>query len=333
MPHATSNRSHNNNSSPSDDMQAAMASSQNGTSTPTIASATYISHYNSYIEKERQAREEERAMWDLERNALNERIRRLEMDVKRLEAVTLNQRALLAKQIPTHTFPNASKNASTCQSSDNFSLIPGAQTTEKRILKDPIPQNDYKISLLKYDTRDLEGIPLKIPFVNPPPKILFKSSPELSPCSDSPPPTKPLRQARLPVMNKLNSDPYTCDAGHTPSVRDTQSTRDADGANDVDAPVKSQVGNAQTLDSETELSPVKRPSEGQESYFPDLEEADKCGVGDPDPALTGQLGLTNEKEKDIAFLNEVNDLLSQSFEPADVEVAAAGLKSDNVSSG
>lgn len=106
-----------------------------------------------------------------------------------------------------------------------------------------------------------------------------------------------------------DQDPYTKDAGHTPIPR----SKDAftlSSAYDSDSPLTSP-----SLRHPAPELIFKPPNERSMSYLPSSEElsSDLKEVGgmDPDPALTGPLGLVNHGPEDEQFLSTLNSKLEE----------------------
>jgi hypothetical protein len=112
----------------------------------------------------------------------------------------------------------------------------------------------------------------------------------------------------LAVPAPPSPDPYTKDAGHTPLAR-----RSFSGLDGVLSPVSASSGRdtprveRPPLEPHPSVAPSRPPNERAESYFPAITEM----ALDPDPSLTGPLGLINESEEDSQFLSELDQKLQE----------------------
>ena len=149
----------------------------------------------------------------------------------------------------------------------------------------------------------------------------------VTPPPSSPPQSSPLAQ-RTPGTVSLPSslltapcDPYTKDAGHTPSAPKSEYS----SYEDLGATLS---GLTTPTQPEMELPPpdpptsvVKVPSESADSYFPDLDE-----LKDGDIELREPLGLKNNGVHDKSFLSELDSKLLKA-------ARSEKLRSESIKSG
>jgi len=164
------------------------------------------------------------------------------------------------------------------------------------------------VPIEKLDSR-LDGITLKstaLPpgvmarVITPPSPSPLETSPASAPAPSAP--ARPEMEHRNSLKLKLSdlgppNENLVRDAGHTPMaiIEADGSQRTTQETSPMEMPPR---------EEEAPLAPVatkmQQPPENSESYFPDVPE---------DPALKGPLGLTNHKEHDNSFLNELDQKL------------------------
>ena len=240
-----------------------------------------------------------------------------------------------ADQVPTRSFPESS---SSFKPGDRLPSISETQPHQdsRHVSVDPIAQSVHKPSLTDADVTNMDGINFKRSAITQARSRDVFSSGSNSPSPAQTPPiipdnlTKPLAQSRVPVIQKLNVDPFTKDAGHTPLARHHFPLA-IDGTSEASTSRSTPSKHPDPIDAEP--APPRQPSERRDSYFP-IASTDEQASGqappdcDEDPALKGPLGLTNEREGDEQFLSQLDDKLL-SAATADVHRAANNNGEDN----
>ena len=288
------------------------------------------------MEHQRQVHEEERSLWQIERQELQARVAELESTLRKCQMShpsIVSSPTTISSQIGTTFIDVTNKSSrsmsestgdeywrgaggkSNAQPTRTFSdpeIIPpkipdrwmpsiaeDESTDRAKVTKDRQQKLRHKPSIdgVKID-KNLDGIIFK-PGGLPPEIIKNIMTPQsLSPSDiDSPNRVSP-RRIELPSENKLAAeDPYTRHAGHTPLPRMDHNI----GSRTVsDVPTPTQVEREQPP-LEPRPSFVRPPNERADSYFPTIPESI-----DEDPELEGPLGLQNDRTADANFLEELD---------------------------
>ena len=286
------------------------------------ASPKYVQQYRTLIDRQRQVFDEERALWHIEREELQEKINYLEASLRRYRAISTSEvtspsfgpygafplldnlrtsgstgdefwRGAGGKSNaqPTRTFSESSSQS--IAEERRMPSIPEVETPKKVRDWSILPTESHRpsVDILKTD-KDLDG-------------IMFKAIPSVSEAVASSPPQSPLTSPSskreglnfIPLPSETRN-PYTKDAGHTPLVRRSSTNSDGNASSLGDAVTPNQ-------DGETQQTSIKIPSERSVSYFPPPDELEE------DPALKGPLSLKNSSEEDTGFLRELDSKLLQ----------------------
>ncbi|KAL6718662.1 hypothetical protein ACLMJK_002896 [Lecanora helva] len=323
-----------------------------------LASPRYIKQFQALIEHQREVHHEERTLWHTEREELHTKIAELEAALRQLRTTSSSQ---LVSSIDKQGADSKS-NLWNLQSTSSSRQASASGSKEKEVWH-PAPDmqptrtfsetsNQIKMpetrlpSIAEHTTFHTEshGSPSDSHGVTPITTvhgsdidknldgINFKSTGLSQSTKDimtpqSPSPLSPLSSRvslgtiKLPEAGlAAPEDPYTKDAGHTPSARRS--------SKDDRAPSAPSSGAATPTQPEIERPPLaprstgaKVPSERSDSYFPPPEDPS----GDPDPALSGPLGLTNDEVGDKQFLTELDSkLLRAASSEAQGSPAVAG---------
>ncbi|KAL8946514.1 MAG: hypothetical protein Q9222_007100 [Ikaeria aurantiellina] len=283
---------------------------------PIVASKEYIAQYVVTLENQNKAFESERALWDIERSQLLDKIAGLQGILHLYQSVKLptGSPIMNADGTPTGKYRGIGRSMSCRTVSGPSSHL---KDTSNRL--HTTPTKPGKLVLPKFDPTTLSPQPntvgadsdnhlnipnLKINSSQPGSSIDSRRSPRESPAFSHIPP-----ESELPRN-------LTKHAGHTPLARTGFGLDGTASALESDLPTPCWTSQEKPL--EAEVSIVKPPSERSESYFPPSY--------DEDPELQEPLGLRNTAEGDSEFLNEVNSKLFQVEESERSPTIAAGVK-------
>ncbi|MCJ1237200.1 hypothetical protein MMC14_005185 [Varicellaria rhodocarpa] len=315
---------------------SSMPLSPRGSFSSNTSIVKYAESYRLLMEHQRQVHEEERSLWQIERQELQARVAELESTLRKCQISHLSNVSsptAISSQIGTTFIDVTNKSSrsmsestgdeywrgaggkSNAQPTRTFSdpeIIPtkiperwmpsiaeDESTDNTKVTKDRQQKLRHKPSIdgVKID-KNLDGIIFK-PGGLPPEIVKNIMTPQsLSPSDvDSPNRVSPGR-IELPSENKLTADDlYTKYAGHTPLARMDHNI----GSQTVsDVPTPTQVEREQPP-LEPRPSFVRPPNERADSYFPAIPESI-----DEDPELEGPLGLQNDKAADANFLEELD---------------------------
>ena len=273
---------------------------------PQMASARYVKQFQVLMEHQRQAFDEERELWNTEREELHEKIAQLEGSLRRYQAVSSSQ---VLSPINNSNIPSQSNSSSrsllgkdgsghTSGTSTGHEIWRGPDVKPTRTFSDPTiqvnkPRGRSRLPSIAEDTtcgrkdssdmhlglhrssisgveidKNLDGITFKSSPLSAAPtkKIMTPQSP--SPGIPSPARVSP-GAIQLP-SSKLEDPPdhYTKDAGHTPLAR--RIYVNADGASsegDKATPTQPEI---ERPPLEPHVSFARLPSERSDSYFPVL---------------------------------------------------------------
>ena len=280
-----------------------------GTSiSPQVASARYVKQFQVLMEHQRQTFDEERELWNTEREELHEKIAQLEGSLRRYQTISSSQ---VLSPINNSNVPSQSNSSSRSLLSKDGSGHANATATGHEIWRGPDVKptrtfSDPTIQLTKprdrsrlpsiaedttcgrKDSSDMNSGLQRSSFSGVDidknlDGITFKSSPLsaaptkqiMTPQSPSPGTSSPSRVStgmiQLP-SSKLEDPPdlYTKDAGHTPLARRT--SFNADGASsegDKATPTQPEI---ERPPLEPHVSFARLPSERSDSYFPVAED-------------------------------------------------------------
>lgn len=298
------------------------------------------------MERQRQAHDEERALWNTERMELQDRIAELEGSLRRHQAISSSQLSspmglngsrennnfwgLLSVGSSRHTSANTTGDEvwrgpkPDVQPSRTFSDISNQSARPESRLPSIAEDLSYRsrgessqgstsTQTLKHKP-SINGVHIdkNLDGINfkpsgIPPEIITNA---MTPQSASPKSPSPANVSPgtmpMPLVKLGVQDPYTQDAGHTPLARRTYFNND--GTSDSSTPKQADEQlELQRLLLEPHTTSVRPPSERSNSYFP----APPDPPEDEDPALQGPLGLTNSQGNDNHFLNELDGKLLQ----------------------
>ena len=260
------------------------------------------------MEHQRQAFDEERELWNTEREELHEKIAQLEGSLRRYQAVSSSQ---VLSPINNSNIPSQSNKSSrsllgkdgsghTSATATGHEIWRGPDVKPTRTFSDPTiqlnkPRDRSRLPSIAEDTTcglkdssdmhpglhrsSLSGVEIDKNLDG----ITFKSSPLsaaptkkiMTPQSPSPGIPSPARVSpgaiQLP-SSKLEDPPdlYTKDAGHTPLARRTYSNADgASSEGDRETPIQPEI---ERPPLEPHVSFARLPSERSDSYFPVIED-------------------------------------------------------------
>ena len=326
-----------------------------------------MAHSNSLIDMMRTTHEEERRLWNIEKESLLQKIVELQDTLAKTEAIAKNQNQILYR----HSFSvlrdvtnvqrsgtgsagqgtpamapleesqkavEAGKQApgissSSPPSTSNLQQIPRlpsisedassmnrTQTTHHARI-DPIPPPSYKPTVFVQDAaKNLDGIHFKKDVLvspesltkSPPSAAMAQPPPIVEPVVATPLPhidlstTVPLSQARVPVLDHLNNDPYTAHGGHTPLPTDLKAHVAEDASPTTLTALRSQESAINSPGTDCVVRTPRKPSERRDSYFPEPDDEDE------DVALTGPLGIVaGQLEANQDFLAQVGKKLAK----------------------
>ena len=297
---------------------------------PPVTSSPYVKQLQTLMEHQRRTFDEERALWNIERMELHERITQLEKSLRGHQAISSRQmpspiknsdtasqdkssfRNVLGKDSSNPTSETATGNEvwrgskPDVQPTRTFSdptihyTKPGDRSRLPSIAEDTTcgrkDPSDVQTDLRKSSVsgaqidKNLDGINFKSRVLSPASAKRIMTPQSPSPRTSSPSHLSP-KTLELP-SSVLNAlpDPYTKDAGHTPLPRRTDFN--ADGAS-------SDCNGATPTQPEIERPPlephasfVKAPSERSDSYFPEVEDEPK----DRKDSTVGQEGEFSDRE-------------------------------------
>ncbi|KAL8707235.1 MAG: hypothetical protein Q9225_007797 [Loekoesia sp. 1 TL-2023] len=336
-PSGSRNTSTDDDSSPSQ-LPYVLRSPPSMSTSPRVASKTYVQQYQSTLEHQRRAFDSERVMWDIERKELVEKIAALEESLRQHQALPAGRRSASAKSLASEPSTLGSLSglggARYATSTSGNEVWRGAggksdaqptrtfseSATYPRTITDRLPPITENVPPPRSLSESLnQSISIHRPSVVGPDAqkhfdgINFKSTSAAIP--HSAPPAQPFSSSHSssresPGMLKLPSveeepDNLTKDAGHTPLARTVPGLDGTTSAVDSDLPTPLQT-EQQRPPLEPRASIAKIPSERSDSYFP--LPADDF---DQDPELRGQLGLKNDAPSDHRFLNKLNSKLAK----------------------
>ncbi|KAI4142874.1 MAG: hypothetical protein L6R39_004789 [Caloplaca ligustica] len=307
-----------------------------------VASEGYIQQYQSVLDHQRRAFDSERAMWNMERAGLVQKIATLEASLRQHQASTRGSLSASTKIPMTSSgsprlgsFPGAYGPRHATQSSGNEfwrgaggrsdarptrTFSESATFTHTNLDRLPgiaenLPPAKSGGSLsesLKLATRGIGGPDSQKRYDG----IIFKSTltGSAEPTGTKSGATGSLSSSResprhlqLPTVHEVdtstNEDNLTKDAGHTPLARTVPGLDGTTSAADSDLPTPTTEREQPPF--EPRASVAKVPSERSDSYFPPPPDD-----GDHDPELQGQLGLKNDGS-DNQFLSELDSKLAQ----------------------
>ena len=311
-----------------------MPISPRGSSSSNTSIAKYAESYRLLMEHQRHVHEEERSLWQIERQELQARVAELETLVRKHQQSHLSN-VSSPSAVSFHTGMEFGGSIKSCRSmsestGDEYwrgaggrsnakptrtfsdpeiippklpdrwmpSIAEDEPTDKVEVTKDRQQKLRHKPSIdgVKID-KNLDGIIFK-PSGLPLEIVKNIMTPQSPSPSDAISPTGALpSQIRLSSTNRLTAeDLYTKDAGHTPLARMT----DIDSHSVSNVPTPTQV--------ERERPPLepcpsvnRPPNERADSYFPAIPEPIN-----EDPELQGPLGLRNDEAADADFLEELD---------------------------
>ena len=322
------------------------ASSTRASISSQVASARYVQQYRTLLDRQRLAFDEERALWNIERTELHERIVQLEATVRRYHGSSSSQLSSptnsngsassikwslpgMGDPIPSigDEFWRGAGGKSDAQPTRTFleSSTPSTRVGERlpSIAEDAIAQRSKrsfsngshveaavpKLGMPSAHTNpNIDGITFKSGGTAP---AVVKDLIALQSPSLKPSPSR-LSPGFIPLLsNQLGEphDPYTKDAGHTPLARRSSGVSGA-ASSEPCTPVQPEM---ERLPLEPRSSVAKIPSERSNSYFPEVPDIDE------DPELQIPLALNNDAAENKSFLDELDSKLevakSESLEP------------------
>ena len=276
---------------------------------PQVASSLYVKQFQTFMEHQRRTFDEERALWNIERMELHEKITQLEDSLRGYQAISSSQisysiknnnlasqdkssfRSLLGKDGSNPTSETATGNEiwrgskPDIQPTRTFSdptthyTKPGDRSRLPSIAEDTTcgrkDPSDVHTDLPKPSVsgaqmdKNLDGINFKSRVLSPASAKRIMTPQSPSPGTYSPSHLSP-KTIELPSsVLSATLDPYTIDAGHTPLPRRTKFN--ADGASsDTDGATPTQP-EIERPPLEPHASFEKVPSERSDSYFPVVE--------------------------------------------------------------
>ncbi|PGH13935.1 hypothetical protein AJ79_03350 [Helicocarpus griseus UAMH5409] len=281
------------------------------------------------FERERAAFAEERKLWEKERIIMKQRITELEQgqpnsarkEKAQMASDPSGQQARKARDIhhiwegssptaqPTRVFSGESegRNPQQTKQPDRYKDLGfGSPPSLDEALSPrsrPVDRSAAVGVPIELVDRSLDGITLKSTAL--PPDVLARASSSTpssltSPSTSQPPDPKPMKP-KPPLRIELSELEYPeenliRDAGHTPMAF---INRDTDTSNPDTTSVSTELG---TLTQESPLAPQQtlNPGISADSYLPAVDE---------DPALEGPLGLQNDKNQDLEFLEVLDQKL------------------------
>lgn len=277
---------------------------------PRVASARYVKQFHAFIEHQRQTFDQERALWNIERMELHEKITRLEEILSRYHAKPSSQVSSPTRK--SNTAPQSNNSFQSFLSTDGSSHTSTSTTGHEiwrgskpdvqptRTFSDPTiqtakPGDRSRLPSIAEDTtcgrkdpsdiqpglrkssvpgaeidKNLDGINFKSKTLSPVPIKNIMTPQSPSPRTSSPSRLSP-KTIQLPSFDlEAPLDLYTKDAGHTPLARRTY----------INADGPSSDGNGATpTQPETDRPPLephvsfaRLPSERSDSYFPEVED-------------------------------------------------------------
>lgn len=299
------------------------------------------------MERQRKVHSEERDLWHIERKELEEKIVKLEVSLRRYQAISSSQatspieksgsaanssfwslwgaegsrgtstsstgdevwRGPKTDVQPTRTF---SANSTQTHRSDRLpSIAENAHTRNRKESSEHSTDKQgapHKPSINGADIdKNLDGITFKTGGLAPGVVKNIMTPQSPSPVHASPSKVSP---GTIPLpSNKLEApeDILTRDAGHTPLARRSYSNYDGPGSADAETPTQPEL---ERPPLEPHTTAVKLPSERSDSYFPPVPEEPEP-AGNEDPELKGPLGLTNDASADNKFLSALDSKLEQ----------------------
>ena len=276
---------------------------------PPVASSPYVQQLQTFMEHQRQTFDEERALWNIERLELHEKIAQLEEALHRYEAISSSQvlsptkNSIIAFQNKSsfRELPSKDGSSRTSAIATGHEVWRGSKPDVQptRTFSDPMvhfskPGDRSRLPSIAEDTtcgrkdssdvrkdlrkssvsggeidRNLDGINFKPKVLSPPAKKIM--TPQSPSPRTSSPSHLPPKTMELP-SSKLDTplDLYTQDAGHTPLARRTY--LNADGASSDGNGATPTQPEMERPPLEPHASSAKVPSERSDSYFPVAED-------------------------------------------------------------
>ncbi len=280
------------------------ASPSRTSSSSQLASARYVKQFHTLMDSQRQAFDEERALWNTERLELHQKILLLETSLRRYQALSSSQ---VSSPIDKTT---SSQSGSFWSSiSTNGSRHTSAGTTEDKVwcgsnpdvqptrtfsdssnpslkMNDRLPSiaedikqdssNQYVNGTGKHKSRinginvdqNLDGINFKPTSLAPAIKSTQSTSSSSPQHSPSPSRASP---NTIPLPYSFRPDSYTKDAGHTPLARfsaNNHSGQSSAKSSDIPTPTQEEEQERPPLEPHVTEVKVRPPSERHDSYFP-----------------------------------------------------------------
>ena len=272
---------------------------------PQVASARYVKQFQALMEHQRHTFDEERALWNIERMELHEKITQLAGSLHQYQAISPSQISSSINSSDSESHRNSSvwsllskdgsSDTSTDTTGDEIWRGPKTDVQPTRTFSDPTtqstkPRGRDRLPSIAEDTtcgrkdssdlqsglrkpsvsgaqtdKSLDGINFKSSTFSPVPDKV------MTPQSPSPRTTSPSRLSpgtiQLPSYRYDSPlDPYTKDAGHTPLARRTYFHIDgASSEGDGATPTQPEM---ERPPLEPHVSFAKLPSERSDSYFP-----------------------------------------------------------------
>ncbi|KAL8700599.1 MAG: hypothetical protein Q9201_005363 [Fulgogasparrea decipioides] len=340
-----------------------MLSPPNTTSSPLVASETYVEHYRDAMNQQRQAFNSERALWEVERTELLEKIAALEESLCRHQGFPRDARSTSAdtlkhgstrfgnpytgnKITPTSGIPGCEfwrgaggkigtqptrtfSESSTCKHSGQDRLPVIAENVSpikaRRTLSESIEQSTsiHKPSIPSLDTHKNYD---GINF-----KSVATSTTNSSECSSvqpgacTDPLSSPRETSRRLQLPSVGDilDNLTKDAGHTPLARTTYGLDGTTSVIDSDLPTPIQP-EQERPPFEPHSSFLKRPAERSDSYFPP-----PADEGDQDPELREPLSLRNDGSNNTEFLSKLDSKLLRAAQSSTPPTAVSASEVSN----
>ena len=320
---------------PSQSSMRQMSTSSRAPSISQLASARYVRQFRAFLEHQRELFDEERALWQIERSDLHDRILLLETTLRETQKesssqatspITRNESGSSYSCLAT---PSESKHVSTgdeiwrgtggkgdTQPTRTFSTASEQSNGHAQRLASISEHLSPEGSGMAYLAESVHRATIHRPSIPEHKKsmtfdgINFRQSSHAPSIatevigSQSPSPSRIANGVmRLsPLQLAPPTDYVTKHAGHTPLVRDS-----ADGTNGTSGPVSN--GTATPIETQREKLPVeprasfaKPPSERSDSYFAGI-----LAENLEDPAMSGPLGLGDDNtSEDKNFLDQVD---------------------------
>lgn len=313
---------------------SAFPPSSSGDLSPDSAAAHYVKQCHVLVERQKEAFNEERTLWNLERQNLHDRLAHLETSLRQLQDPLEPRSKVLPR---SRRFPGRSSSATTAVAARaaaafqaniaRQSSAPGGEvwrgsksenSTPTRVFSEAHPALAARLPSIaegsigrSQSTRSLSRrISMSAPSVDRSlDGITFRSAPA---ASDAATGATTMAERR---GKGLDIDPHTTNAGHTPMP---------------EPELKRQSVSSSALEVKTVGPEARRPLERHDSYFPQVKSSKQEGdqhekkkpeltqQEDSDVGLTGTLGLTNNPTEDRSFLNELDLRLNEAVKKIDM---------------